>query len=61
MVKDLRTMAGALRRVDATRWEACCWLDNRPYLTETLNSRELAEQHLARHGDALDAVGWTEG
>lgn len=60
MVKDLRSMTGALRRVDDERWEAVYRLDGGLYLTETLASRELAEQHLAKHRDALLAAGWTE-
>jgi hypothetical protein len=60
MVKDLRTMTGALRRVDEMRWETVYLLDGAVYLTQTLASRELAEQHLAKHKDALDAAGWKE-
>jgi hypothetical protein len=60
MTKDMRTMTGALRRVDDERWEAVYELNGVLYLAKTVNSRELAEQHLARHKDALDAAGWIE-
>jgi hypothetical protein len=61
MTKDVRTMTGVMHRVDETRWEAVYWLNGGLYLSETLDSRELAEQHLAKHKDALDAAGWKEG
>jgi hypothetical protein len=31
------------------------------YQAQTLGSREFAEQHLAKHKQALDAAGWMEG
>jgi hypothetical protein len=60
MVKDVRTMTGFLRRVDEERWEAVYQADGTLYMSETLPNRELAEKHLARHKDALDAAGWRE-
>jgi len=58
LAKDMRHMTGALRRMDDTRWEARYSLNGEVYLTEVLRSRELAEQHLAQHKDALHAAGW---
>ncbi len=60
MVKDVRTMTGFLRRVDEERWEAVCEADGNLYMSQTLDSRELAEKHLARHKQALEAAGWRE-
>jgi hypothetical protein len=47
MVKDVRVMTGALRRVDEERWEAVYEADGTLYMSETLASCELAERHLA--------------
>jgi hypothetical protein len=60
MVKDVRVMTGALRRVDEERWEAVYEADGNLYMSETLASRELAEAHLAKHKDLLEAAGWRE-
>ena len=60
MVKDVRTMTGFLRRVDEDRWEAVYEADGTLYMSETLASRELAERHLAKHRDLLEAAGWRE-
>jgi hypothetical protein len=54
MVKDTRVMTGVLRRVDDTRWEVVYRVNGALYSAQTLASRELAEQHLARHKDALN-------
>jgi hypothetical protein len=60
LVKDVRTMTGLLRRVDDARWEAVDLIDGALYMTMTLGSRELAEQHLAKHRALLEAAGWRE-
>jgi hypothetical protein len=60
LVKDVRTMTGLLRRVDDERWEAVYLIDGALYTTMTLGSRELAEQHLAKNRNALEAIGWVE-
>jgi hypothetical protein len=51
-------MSAAVRRVDDVRWEAVYALNGERYLTKTLENRDLADQHLARHKDALHAAGW---
>ena len=61
LVKDVRTMTGLLRRVDDERWEAVYLIDGALYMTPTLGSRELAEQHLAKNRNALEAIGWVLG
>jgi hypothetical protein len=60
MAKDVRTMTGFLRRVDEERWEAVYEANGTLYMSETLASRELAERHLAKHKDLLEAAGWRE-
>jgi hypothetical protein len=60
MTKDVRVMTGALRRVDDERWEVIYRADASLYLTQTLASRALAEQHLALHKELLEGVGWKE-
>jgi hypothetical protein len=60
LVKDVRTMTGLLRRVDEERWEAVYLIDGALYMTMTLASRELAEQHLAKNRTALEVIGWVE-
>jgi hypothetical protein len=56
----MRVMTGVLRRIGDTRWEAVYKMNGELYQAQTLASRELAEQHLARHKDTLNAAGWTE-
>ena len=60
MTKDGRAMTGSLRRVDDERWEVIYLIDGALYVTQTLGSRELAEQHLAKNRNALEAIGWKE-
>ena len=60
MVKDVRVMTGARRRVDEVRWEAVYEANGNLYMSETLASRELAEAHLAKHKELLEGVGWRE-
>jgi hypothetical protein len=60
MVKDVLVMTGFLRRVDEERWEAVYEADGTLYMSETLASRELAERHVAKHKDLLEAAGWRE-
>jgi hypothetical protein len=60
MTKDVRVMTGALRRVDDERWGVIYRADASLYLTQTLASRVLAEQHLALHKELLEGVGWKE-
>jgi hypothetical protein len=60
MVKDVRTMTGALRQVDDERWEVIYRADGALYLAHTLATRALAEQHLALHKELLEGVGWRE-
>jgi hypothetical protein len=61
MVKDTRVITGVLRGVDEARWEAVYKVNGELYQAQTLSSREHAEQHLARHKEALVGTGWTEG
>ena len=51
-------MTGFLRRIDEERWEAVYEADGTLYMSETFASRELAERHLAKHRDLLEAAGW---
>ena len=61
MVKDVRVMTGALRRVDDERWEVIYRADGALYLEQALANRALAEQHLALHKELLEGVGWRDG
>ncbi len=61
MVKDVRVMTGALRRVDDERWEVIYRADASLYFAQVVGSRELAEKDLAKHKEALEATGWREG
>ena len=58
MMKDVRVMTGFLRRIDEERWEAVYEADGTLYMSETFASRELAERHLAKHRDLLEAAGY---
>jgi hypothetical protein len=57
VMKDGRTMTGLLRRVDDERGSGLL-IDGALYMTQTLGSREMAEQHLAKNRNALEAIGW---
>jgi hypothetical protein len=61
MVKDVWTMTGSLRRVDDERWEVIYRADASLYSARVVGSLELADKDLAKHKEALEAVGWREG
>jgi hypothetical protein len=61
MVKDSRVMTGSLRPIDDERVEVVYRVNGELYSTQTLASRQLAEQHLANNKSALAGTGWTEG
>jgi hypothetical protein len=59
--KDSRfdTLTGSLRPIDGQRWEALYLRNGDLYLSQTCETRALAEAHLVQHGAALEAAGWT--
>jgi hypothetical protein len=59
-VKDVRVMTGVLRPLDDTRWEVVCKVNGELYKAEVVSSRQLAEQHLAKNRNTLEAIGWVE-
>ena len=55
----VETLTGSLRAIDGQRWEAVYLRNGELYLSQTCGPRALAEAHLARHGAAFEAAGWT--
>ncbi len=57
-VKDVRTLTGSLRAVDAERWEVLYRANNDLYKSQVFATRVLAEHDLMRTRDGLEATGW---